>query len=143
MLILQFLRRGHIFLRPGEIIELIGLIEEPRREILCIENPHLFFVHKDEENALCEEEAGVDAVLTDVEAVVLDGRYLLWRGTRVGIEGELQDLTPSNCEHGIGPITAAWGQSLTPIDVGHSPLIDIVGLINKEELLRFRGDLSY
>jgi hypothetical protein len=73
----------------------------------------------------------------------LDGRDLLWRGTRVGIEGELQDLTPSNCEHGIGPITAAWGQSLTPIDVGHSPLIDIVGLINKEELLRFRGYLSY
>ena len=143
MLILQFLRGRHIFLRPSEIVELIGLIEEPRRKILRIENPHLLFIHEDEENALCDEEAGVDAMLTDVESVILDGRDLLWGGTRVGIEGDLQDLTPGYCEHGIGPITAARGQSLTPIDVGHSPLIDIVGLINKEELLRFRGDLSY
>jgi hypothetical protein len=101
LLILQFLRGRHIFLRPSKIIELIGLIKEPRREILRIENPHLLFVHKDEENALCEKEAGVDAVLTDVKSVILDGRDLFWGGTRVGIEGELQDLTPGNCKHWI------------------------------------------
>ena len=84
-------------MRPGEVIELVGLIEEPRREILRIENPHFLFVNKDEENALCEEEAGVDAVLTDVEPIILDGGDLFWRGTRVRIEGELQNLTPGYC----------------------------------------------
>lgn len=82
-------------------------------------------------------------MLANVEPIILDGGDLLWGGTRVGIEGELQDLAPGYCEHGIGPITAARGQSLTPIYVRHSTLIDVVGLINKEEFLSFRGDLRY
>jgi hypothetical protein len=55
LLIRQFCLRWQVFLLPGEIVKLVGLIEQPRGEILRVENPHLLFVDQYEEDTFCEE----------------------------------------------------------------------------------------
>jgi len=54
----------------------------------------------------------------------------------------LQYLAPGDGQHGIGPVTAAGRETLSPVEIGHSPLVYIVGFIDIEQFFRFWGDLS-
>lgn len=62
LLVCKFDTRA-VALAARQIIHLVGLIEKTGREILCIEDPHLFFVDKDEQDRLCQEKNGVDAII--------------------------------------------------------------------------------
>jgi hypothetical protein len=67
-----------VVLPPSQVIQLVGLIKEARCEILCVEDPHLFFIHQHKKNALSEEETRVDRVVTDVEPIILKLRSAVW-----------------------------------------------------------------
>lgn len=116
---------------------------------MCIENSHLFFVDKYEKYGFSEEKHRVNAVVRDVESVVLElgsttfRIFRIERSVGVGVESELEYLSPGYGEHGIRFVTVARTQTLSPIQIRNCSLLYIVRFINEEQLFCFRGYLGY